>query len=133
MEEGRTGVPPTPRFGPEVSATLKRALQYYLEYESEFVRVFFPRVAERNYVSLADIAEMTHRQADALRPMLADSVRYFRRQDRKVPSREDTASRAPATDSLENPDLARKERLWTDALRQLCESFGLVDPLRDDG
>lgn len=132
MEEGPTVAHPGPRFSPEVNATLKRALQYYLEYEREFMTIFFPRVAERNYVSLADVAELTHRQADALRPLLADSVRYFRRQERKGPSRGELVPETVSTDPLENSELERKERLWADALRQLCESFGLPDPLQDD-
>jgi hypothetical protein len=124
--------PPEGRFGAETTGTLKRALQYYLEYEREFVTLFFPRIAERNYVTLADVAEMTPRQADALRPLLADSVRYFRRKEEQEPARPSPPLYGTPGAADPTTDLARKARLWADALRELCASFELSDPLESD-
>jgi len=129
---GEPTSPPEGRFGAETTGTLKRALQYYLEYEHEFVALFFPRIAERNYVTLTDVADLTPRQADALRPLLADSVRYFRRKEEKEPARPSPSSLGTASAADPATDLARKAQLWADALRELCASFELRDPLESD-
>ncbi len=105
--------------------TLLRALQYYLEYEPEFVGLFFPDVASRNQVLPSDVDGITWRQADALRPLLADSVLYFRRQLGKGPGRVPPGEGARA----EAEALRRKEALWTAALRDLCSAYGLDFPL----
>ncbi len=120
---------PSRRFGTETSGSLKRALQYYLEYERPFVEMFFPRIAERNYVTLLDVSGLTERQADALRPLLADSVRYFRRQEEKERGRTPRSSREPAEPGAGSPSKAQR---WADALREMCRSFGLDDPLEGD-
>jgi hypothetical protein len=125
VDQGESVAHSAGRLGPETSGTLKRALQYYLEYEREFVALFFPRITERSYVTLADVSELTARQADALRPLLADSVRYFRRQEEKELARLAGASSASS-------EVARKAELWADALREMCASFKLSDPLDSD-
>lgn len=105
--------------------TLLRALQYYLQYEPEFVALFFPDVAARKQVLPSDVEGLTWRQADALRPLLTDSVLYFRRQLEKGPGRS-----PPGEDPGSEPDaLRRKEALWTTALRDLCAAYGLEFPL----
>jgi hypothetical protein len=124
--------PPEGRFGAETTGTLKRALQYYLEYEREFVSLYFPRIAERNYVTLSDISDMSDHQADALRPLLADSVRYLRRKEEKGEARA-----PPSPDGLHAPssataEVARKAQLWAAALQELCARFQLADPLEGE-
>jgi hypothetical protein len=108
--------------------TLKRSLQYYLEYEPEFVAMFFPRMAERGYVVRSDAGEMTHRQADALCPLLLDSVRYFERQDAKERSKQVRSSDPVQGPTAGLSEFGRKAQLWSDALRDLCEVFGLQAP-----
>jgi hypothetical protein len=128
-EQGGPITEPIPRFGVETTGTLKHALQYYLEYEREFVALYFPRIAERNYVTLTDVTQLSERQAEALRPLLADSVRYFRRREgHRTPPSSDRPHAAPST----NPEAARKAELWAAALRELCASFELEDPLEDE-
>ena len=123
---------PGPRLGAEALATLMRVLQYYLEYEREFVTMFFPEIVERGYVASSDVAELTARQADALRPLLADSVRYFRRQEAKQPSRRTPSTLEPTRDDAERSSTSKKARLWANALQELCLSFGLRNPLEDE-
>jgi hypothetical protein len=118
--------------GPEASGTLKHALQYYLEYEREFVGMFFPRIVERNRVNWADVSELTARQADALRPLLADSVRYFRRQADKERSRSEPPFRDRHGSDPVPAEGSRKADLWASALKELCDSFQLSDPLETD-
>ncbi len=105
--------------------TLLRALQYYLRYEPEFVALFFPDVAARKQVLVSDVVGITWRQADSLRPLLADSVLYFRRQLAKGPGRASSDSSARS----EEDALRRKEVLWTTSLRELCTEYGLDFPL----
>lgn len=131
-EQGGPTPQPRVRFGPETTGTLKRALQYYLEYEREFVALYFPRIAEREYVTLTDVSELTAHQADALRPLLADSVRYFRRKEEKeehrTPPSPDGVPTAPAV----SQDVARKTQLWAAALEELCALFELENPLESE-
>jgi hypothetical protein len=131
-EPGDPTSDPTGRLGPETSATLKRALQYYLEFEREFVVMFFPRIVERGYVTLADVTDLTPRQADALRPLLADSVRYFRRQEEKERGSRPPTPGGPAATSAVNSEVSRKAQLWAEALQEMCASFELSDPLETD-
>jgi hypothetical protein len=113
----------------ESKRTLKHALQYYLEFEPEFAWSSFPEVVQRGYVSSSDIERITEAQAQSLVPMLADSVRYFTRRDKKERAKD------PATIDGDSGDLgcasefAYKAQLWSDALRNLCDAFGLDCPL----
>jgi hypothetical protein len=108
--------------------TLKRALQYYLEYEPVFVKMFFPLMAERGYVVRADVGQMTARQADALLPLLVDSVRYFERQEAKETKRMNLSTTRPEGSAIVS-EVGRKAKLWTDAARDLCEVFDLRFPV----
>jgi hypothetical protein len=123
---------PGSRLGPETTSTLKRALQFYLEYEPEFIATFFPRIAERNHVTMTDVADLTPRQADALRPLLADSVRYFRRTEEKQAARASPPPGGTARPPAPSSETLRKAQWWADALGELCESFGLSNPLQGD-
>jgi hypothetical protein len=114
---------------PSTIGILKRALAYYLEYERDFVGVFFPKVAARKYVTWADLFELTDRQADAMRPIVVDSIYHFRRQDGRERNKNvDLLARTPLDPGFVS-EYARRADLWTDALRDLCEVYGLKSPL----
>jgi hypothetical protein len=125
--EGRGASATTLRL--ESKGTLKHALQYYVEFEPKFSETFFPDAARRGYVVWSDVEQLSARQADALRPMLADSIRYFSRHDERSSVRSLEPGGPDSTPSAGSSELGRKAQLWTDALRDLCVAFDLDFPL----
>jgi hypothetical protein len=108
---------------------LKDALGFYLEREREFVDVYFPEVSGRGYVVWGDVFGLSERQADALRPIVVESVRHFWRQDGRDKNRSvNLLTRMPEDPSFVSYH-ARKAKFWTAALRDLCTVFGLESPL----
>ena len=120
-----------PRYGvlrPDSKLTLKHALQYYLEFEPDFVMTFFPDMLGRGYVSWGDVERLSRSQAESLAPMLADSIRFFGRRIRKERGSDEGFARPGKRDAVTMDELDRKSRLWSEALRDLCEVWGLDIP-----
>ena len=114
---------------PSSRGVLKQAIQHYRENDREFADVYFPDVTARGYVTWGDVFGATDLQADALRPIMVESIRHFWKQDGKEKNRcVNLLTREP-----EDPNFvsyyARKAKYWTAALRDLCKVFGLESPL----
>jgi hypothetical protein len=108
--------------------TLKHALQYYLEYERDFSVMYFPEMVQRGYVSWSDVERLTSRQAGALAPLLADSIRYFTRQDERERAKHPPAAERDPDDPDAETEFGRKAEIWSEALRDMCAAFGLPYP-----
>jgi hypothetical protein len=113
----------------ESKRTLKHALQYYLEFEPEFAWTSFPEMVQRGYVSSLDIERLTEAQAQSLLPMLADSIRYFQRREKRERAKSPPQSDGGPSEPGAVNELAYKAQLWSDAFRNLCDAFGLDCPL----
>jgi hypothetical protein len=114
---------------PSTVGVLKRALNLYRQWEPDFVAAYFPRVAERGDARMEDIFELDDQQADALRPIMAESIQYFWKQD----GRDKNRNLNLLTHQPEDPSFvsfhARKAKYWTEAIRDLCRVFGLESPV----
>ncbi|MGA8302213.1 MAG: hypothetical protein WA691_05945 [Thermoplasmata archaeon] len=128
-EEGERETPPPEQRGrllrPSTVAVLKQALQHYLEHERDFVDAYFPEVARRGYVTWGDVFGLSDRQADACRPILLESIRHFLKEDARERNRNvHLLTREPVDPNFVSFP-ARKAKAWTEALRDLCNVFGL--------
>jgi hypothetical protein len=114
---------------PSTAGVIKQALNHYLQREPEFVCEYFPLVRDRGFASYDDIFRINARQVDALRPLLAESVLCFHKQDGRERNRNvGLLDRRPVDPGFESW-AAKKARLWTEASRDLCRVFGLESPL----
>jgi hypothetical protein len=118
-----------PRLRPSTVGVLKQALSWYLQWEREFVEVYFPRVTARGYVTWGDVFAIGDAQADALRPIMVESIHHFW----KLDGRERNRNVNLLTHEPEDPRFvsfyARKAEYWTGALRDLCSTFDLKSPI----
>ncbi len=122
-----------PRLGehlqPSSVGVCRDALNFYLQRERDFIDVYFPEVSGRGYATWADVFGLSPRQADALRPIMSESIRHFWKQD----GRERNRNTNLLTRERIDPDFisyfARKASYWTDALRDVCRVFGLASPV----
>lgn len=124
--------PCTPRgrqLRPSTASVLKRALNLYLQWEPDFIEAYFPRVTKRGEARLGDIFDLDDQQADALRPVMAESIQYFWKQA----GRDKTRNLHLLTHEPEDPTFvsyhARKAKYWTEALRDLCAVFAFESPI----
>lgn len=114
---------------PATTGVLKQSLNHYLARERDFVGVYFPIVASRGYATYDDVFQLTDEQADALRPILAESITHFYKEDARERNRSiGLLDRRPLDPSFESR-AAKKAKLWSDALKDLCTAFGLDSPL----
>lgn len=114
---------------PSTVGVLKQALEHYLQHNRDFVDVYFPEIASRGYAAWGDIFGISDRQADALRPIMVESIRHFWKEDGRDKNRNvNLLTREP-----EDPNFvsyhARKAKYWTEALRDMCEVYEIQSPL----
>lgn len=114
---------------PSSVGVLKEALHHYLVHDRDFVDVYFPEVASRGYPDWGDVFGLNDLQADALRPIMVESVRYFWKQDAKEKNRNVNLLTREPIDPAFVSFHARKAKYWTEALRDLCSVYGLESPL----
>jgi hypothetical protein len=114
---------------PASQGVLKQVLQHCLAREPDFAAEYFPLVKIRGYATYGDVFELSDRQADALRPIMAESVHYFL----KLDGRERNRNINPFTRAEVDPSYvsfpARKAKFWADAARDVCRVYGLESPL----
>ncbi len=132
-ERRRSDEPTTEQKGillrPATTGVLRQALNHYLAKERDFVGVYFPNVVARGYASYDDVFQLSDDQADALRPILAESITHFHVQAGREEARNTHLTQRTPIDESFVPRAARKANLWTDALKNLCETFGLEPPI----
>lgn len=114
---------------PSSVGVLRQSLNFYLHKERDFVDVYFPEIARRGYATWHDVFELTDRQADALRPIMSDSVEHFRRQDARERNRNVNLLTREVLDPEFVSGPARKAKYWTEAVRDLCAVYGLDSPI----
>lgn len=114
---------------PGNQGVIKQALNSYLAHEPDFAGVYFPNAVARGYATYGDVFDLTDLQADALRPIMAESVAHFLKEDGRERNRNvGLIDRQPIdTDFVSRA--AKKAKLWTEALRDICSVFGLESPL----
>ena len=114
---------------PSTVGVLKDALSFYLQGNLDFMDVYFPQISSRRHVVWGDVFALSATQADALRPIMVESIRHFLKQD----ARDRNRNVSLLTRALEDPEFVsfhgRKAKYWTDALRDLCQTFGLESPI----
>ena len=114
---------------PGSQGVLKQALNSYLAHEPVFVGVYFPIAVARGYATYGDVFDLTDLQADALRPIMAESVTHFLKEDGRERNRNvGLIDRLPVDPNFVSR-AAKKAKLWTEALRDLCGVYGLESPL----
>jgi hypothetical protein len=114
---------------PATTGVVKQALNHYLAKERDFVGVYFPLVGSRGYAAYDDVFQLNDVQADALRPIMAESIAHFWKEDGRERNRNvGLIDRQPIDPKFESR-AAKKAKLWTEALRDLCQVFGLESPL----
>jgi hypothetical protein len=114
---------------PSTIGVLKEALQHYLARERDFVDAYFPEVAERGYTKWGDLFGLTDDQADALRPIMVESIHHFWRQDGAEKNRRVNLLNREPDDPGFVSFPARKAKFWTEALRDLCRVYAMECPL----
>jgi hypothetical protein len=114
---------------PATTGVLKQALNHYLAKERDFVGVYFPLIVARGYSTYDDVFQLTEDQADALRPIMAESIAHFYKEDGRERNRNvGLLDHRPVEQGFESR-AAKKAILWTGALRDLCSVYGLESPL----
>lgn len=108
---------------------LRQALNHYLAKERDFVGVYFPSVVSRGYATYDDVFQLTEAQADALRPIMAESIAHFYKEDGRERNRNvGLIDREPIDPTFESR-AAKKAKLWIEALRDMCGVFGFESPV----
>ena len=114
---------------PSTVGVLKQALEHYLRDNRDFLDVYFPDTSGRGYVTWGDVLGLSDLQADALRPIMVESIHHFWKQD----GREQARNVHLLTRQKEDPNFvsvhAKKARYWTQALQELCGVFRLESPI----
>jgi hypothetical protein len=113
---------------PSTTGVLKQSLNHYLAKERDFVGVYFPLIAVRGYATYDDAFQLTDTQADALRPILSESIAHFFKEDGREKNRNVGLLDRKAVEPNFESRSAKKAKLWTEALRDLCTVFGLESP-----
>lgn len=107
------------RLKPMTAGILRQALQLYRARDPDFVGEYFPNVIARGYSAYDDVFSMDLRQAEALVPILEDSVRYFRTRAAKDQNRNvDLLTRKPLDPDFESINEV-KAKAWFGALKDL--------------
>jgi hypothetical protein len=120
---------PGRRLRPMTAGVLRQALQFYRAGDPDFVGEYFPNIAARGYSTYDDVFSTDARQAEALVPILEASIRRFLFQDGRERSRNThLLERTPIDPNFES-GFAKRARMWTEALRDLCQVYGLPCPL----
>ncbi len=138
---GQIGRPPTGRgaidtagepkeLRPGTVETIRTLLAKQREFQPSWLERYFPGIPQRGSVEYADIEQMTPRQADAMRHNLIEQIIYAKRQIRKIRGRGSPTAREEDSDDTEWPVRAQ---LYDEALRDLCETFGLRYPMPTEG
>jgi hypothetical protein len=111
------------------AGVLRQALQIYRAGDPDFVGEYFPNVASRGYSTYDDVFSTDARQAEALVPILEGSIHRFLVQDGRERGRNThLLERTPLDPNFES-SFAKKAKMWTDALRDLCHVYGLSSPV----
>ena len=114
---------PGRRLNPLTAGVLRQALQFYRASDPDFVGEYFPNVISRGHSAYDDVFSMDQRQAEALVPMLEDSVHYFRVRAAKDQNRNvDLLTRKPIDARYESFNEA-KAKTWDRALKDLRQVF----------
>jgi hypothetical protein len=114
---------------PSVQGVVKEVLGIYKNREPDFMGVYFPVVTARGYPLYGDVFDLTAVQADALLPLMAESIRHFWRLDGRERNRSVNLLTREPMDSEHVSYYAKKALTWTEALRTLCSTFGLQSPV----
>jgi hypothetical protein len=114
---------------PSSAGVIKQALNHYLRLEPDFAAAYFPLVQARGYSNYDDVFEIDDNQVDALRPLMTESILHFLKEDGRERNRNvNLIDRRLIDDGFESR-AAKKAKLWTEALRDLCSVFGLESPV----
>jgi hypothetical protein len=128
----RDGVPTEQKgllLRPATTGVVKQALSHYLAKERDFTRVYFPLIIARGYPNYDDVFQLSDAQADALRPIMAESILHFHKEAGREEKRNIRLIDREPEDPTFEPRAAKKAKLWTEALRDLCSVFGLEAPI----
>lgn len=114
---------------PATTGVVRQALNHYLAKERDFMGAYFPLIVARGYATFDDVFQLSADQADALRPIMAESIAHFHKEAGREEARNVHLTERTPIDPAFVPRGTRKAKLWTEALRNLCEVFGLEHPI----
>jgi len=110
--------------------TIRGQLEFQRWHDPSWFAYHFPGIADRGTaVSYADVEAMSNREIDSVRQLLANKILYgrkivWKRKARSVNFAGQAEANGPADD-----EWPIRLRQLEDALRDLCERYGLPYPL----
>jgi hypothetical protein len=116
-------------FQPGSAGVTRGALNFYRAGDPDFTGEYFPNVANRGYATYDDVFTMDDRQAASLVPILYDSICHFWVQDGRDKRRNTHLIERIPIDPAYESSAAKKAKMWTAALRDLCSIYGLECPV----
>jgi hypothetical protein len=117
------------RLDPMTVGVIIRALRYYQWRRPDFTREYFPSVMARGFGTIDDVYVMDYRQASALVPIMDESIKHFWIQDGRARTGDAEATRLHPLDPSCESSAAKKARIWTRVLRDICFVFDLPSPV----
>jgi len=109
--------------------TLWSLFENQIVFRPRWIERYFPAIAERQRPVYSDIESMTADQTQATRHLLAEQVLHFEARARKERARSANLFSVDKEDAAGEGDFPIRVRLYREALDNLCDIFGLSNPL----
>jgi hypothetical protein len=122
-------IPKGRQLQPCTTGVLRSALGFYKSNDPDFTGEYFPINAARGYSMYGDVFMLDNRQAGALIPIMTESITRFSTQDGREKNQNINLLDRSLLDPKYESRSAKKAKMWSAALRDLCGDYGRESPV----